>query len=166
VQIRLAAQEDCVAIANVLRKAFLEYAESYTERGFDATTPIAPEILLRLTEGPVWIAEIGGEVVGSVSAKRIENSIYIRSMAVVPEARGQKIGTSLLNVVEEFARARGVARLFLSTTPFLTDAIWLYERCGFRRTPEGPLHLFGTPLFTMEKLLEVPLNIGPLVRKD
>jgi len=48
-------------------------------------------------------------------------------------------------------RERGCKRLYLSTTPFLHSAIRLYERCGFRRTDEGPHDLFGTPLFTMEK---------------
>jgi ribosomal protein S18 acetylase RimI-like enzyme len=43
--------------------------------------------------------------------------------------------------------------MFLSTTPFLIGAISLYERAGFRRTGEGPHDLFGTPLFSMEKVL-------------
>jgi hypothetical protein len=41
----------------------------------------------------------------------------------------------------------------VSTTPFLLRAITLYERCGFRRTGDGPEDLSGTPLFTMEKTL-------------
>jgi hypothetical protein len=44
--------------------------------------------------------------------------------------------------------------LLLSTTPFLSEAIKLYERSGFRRSTEGPRELFGTPLFTMEKQLK------------
>jgi short-subunit dehydrogenase len=42
----------------------------------------------------------------------------------------------------------------LSTTP-LTRAISLYEQYGFRRSDEGPNNLFGTPLFTMVKVLYV-----------
>ncbi len=44
-------------------------------------------------------------------------------------------------------------RLFLSTTPFLTHAIRLYEHAGFQRNAEGSPDLFGTPLFTMVKPL-------------
>jgi hypothetical protein len=61
--------------------------------------------------------------------------------------------------VERLARQHGLSRLFLSTTPFLAEAIRLYEREGFRRTPEGPQTLCGTPLITMEKPL-VPGEAG------
>ena len=74
-------------------------------------------------------------------------------MAVLPAARGQRVGELLLKQVEDFAIAHGCRRLFLSTTPFLSRAIRLYERFGFRRTEEGPGDLFGTPLYTMEKML-------------
>jgi hypothetical protein len=55
--------------------------------------------------------------------------------------------------VETFARAERYQSLILSTTPFLTDAIRLYEQGGFRRSQEGPQELFGTPLFAMVKEL-------------
>jgi len=41
--------------------------------------------------------------------------------------------------------------MLLSTTPFLDDAIRLYQRFGFERIREGLHDLAGTPLFTMEK---------------
>ena len=59
----------------------------------------------------------------------------------------------LLEQVEQFAREQDADRLYLRTTPFLERAIRLYERSGFRRSEEGPLTLFGTPLFTMVKTL-------------
>lgn len=38
-------------------------------------------------------------------------------------------------------------------TVSLSRAIALYERLGFVRTDAGPHDLYGTPLFTMEKML-------------
>jgi len=73
---------------------------------------------------------------------------------VLPVARGQGIAMQLLEEVESFAIANQHARLFLSTTPFLTSAIRLYERFGFQRNDKGPDDLFETPLFTMVKQLE------------
>lgn len=58
-----------------------------------------------------------------------------------------------MDSVQDFAAAQECKRLYLSTTPFLTRAIALYERLGFVRTDAGPHDLYGTPLFTMEKML-------------
>ncbi len=107
----------------------------------------------RLTEGPIWVAIRDGVMVGTVSVVEHGESLYIRGMAVLPNARGLSVGQALLHHVEEFALAHGSRRLFLSTTPFLSRAIRLYEHFGFTRTGAGPHELLGTPLFTMEKML-------------
>ena len=44
-------------------------------------------------------------------------------------------------------------RLILSTTPFLTGPIRLYEQAGFVRIARDHEPLFGTPLFGMSKIL-------------
>ena len=74
-------------------------------------------------------------------------------MAVLPSQRGRRIGRALLDAVEAVARESGSPRLYLSTTPFLHDAIRLYEKNGYVRTDEPPFDLHGTPVFTMEKVL-------------
>ena len=74
-------------------------------------------------------------------------------MAVVPMARGKRTGDLLLEEIKRFASLNNRCRLVLSTTPFLVCAIRLYQRHGFRRTGEGVQDLFGTPLFTMEKII-------------
>jgi GNAT superfamily N-acetyltransferase len=73
---------------------------------------------------------------------------------VLPSARGSGIAAQMLEVVEERASREGCGSVFLSTTPFLSGAIRLYEGSGFRRTEEGPHNLSGTPLFTMEKNID------------
>ena len=151
IQIRTAAPDDAEVIASVLRESFAEYRDSYTLEAFAATTPASEQILSRMGEGPLWVAVRGGVVVGTVSVVPRGESLYVRGMGVLPAARGQKVGEELLKQVEEFAAARGHGRLYLSTTPFLSRAIRLYERAGYVRTDEGPHELCGTPLFTMEK---------------
>jgi GNAT superfamily N-acetyltransferase len=153
VQIRVAVPADADAIAAVLYESFKEFEPLYTRGGFEATTPSADLIRARWSEGPVWIAACDGVVAGTVSAVIRERSLYVRSMAVLPSARGRNIGRLLLEKVDAHALEHGCGRLFLSTTPFLLRAITLYERCGFRRTDEGPDNLSGTPLLTMEKIL-------------
>jgi GNAT superfamily N-acetyltransferase len=156
IEIRLAAPEDARAIAAVLRESFVEFEAFYTKKGFAATTPDAQHVIARMQEGPVWIALREGVALGTVAAVVKGNSIYIRGMAVLPTARGSGSGSALLRHVEDWAASQRCGRLFLSTTPFLSSAIHLYERSGFRRTDEGPHELFGTPLFTMEKCIARP----------
>ena len=101
-----------------------------------------------------WIAERDGSCIGTVSAVRRDDRFYIRGMATIPAARGLGIGRALLEHVEAYARMSDFSQLELRTTPFLTDAISLYERTGFSRTHDGPTDHFGTPTFTMTKPLE------------
>jgi len=154
IEIRLAKSEDAAAIAVLLAQAFAEYQSLYTPDGYAATAITREEVVRRSEEGPVWVA-LGDELIlGTVSVVMKGESLYLRGMAVLPTARGHRIGELLLAHVEEFAESKAVQRLFLSTTPFLDRAIRLYEHFGFRRTSEGPHDLFGTPLFTMEKSIE------------
>ena len=147
--IRRANAVDGDAIAYLLRDAFQEYEPSYTRAGYTATTLDPSTVRERLKEGPTWIAEEGGFVVGTVSGVLRETDLYVRSMAVTPSARGRRIGRALFATAFNLAVERRARRIYLSTTPFLFDAIRFYESLGFRRTGEGPDDLFGTPLFTM-----------------
>ena len=153
VRIRRAVPEDASAIASVLYESFAEYEASYTPEAFSFTVSTPDQIRDRMREGPVWVALEGEKIVGTVGAVARGESLYVRGMAVVPATRGGGTGRLLMGCVEEFAAGQGFKRMSLSTTPFLARAIRLYERFGFRRGPEGPHDLFGTPLFTMVKNL-------------
>ncbi|MBS1786844.1 MAG: GNAT family N-acetyltransferase [Acidobacteria bacterium] len=151
--IRMADAADAATIALVLHQSFAEFEALYSPEAFAATISSPGKILDRLSEGPVWVAELDGAIVGTVSAVAKASSLYIRGMAVDPTAQGRKVGYELLRCVEKFARQHKFQGMFLSTTPFLTRAIALYERFGFSRGDEGPDNLFRTPLFTMAKSL-------------
>src|ERR1700693_3410438 len=145
VEVRRAGPEDAAVIAAVLHGSFVEFKALYTEGGFAATALGAGQVLTRMQEGPVWMALREGAVLGTVAAVVKDESVYLRGMAVLPAARGSGTGARLLQQVENWAGAEGYARLFLSTTPFLSSAIRLYERFGFRRMGGNPHDLFGTP---------------------
>ena len=152
--IRRANVDEAPMIASILQQAFVEYESLYTPAAYAATTPAFDQIQKRWEEGPVWVAVQRTNLVGTVAAVPKREGLYIRSMAVLSHVRGQGIAEQLLTVIESYAVAEQYRRLFLSTTPFLTSAIRLYERFGFRPSDQGPHGLFGTDLFTMEKQLE------------
>jgi ribosomal protein S18 acetylase RimI-like enzyme len=151
--VRNAEARDAGAISATLLAAFAEFEALYTPAAFQATVPTADQIQARMAEGPVWVVERDGLVVGTVSAVPRGRELYVRSMAVRPAARGEGIAAGLLHAVESFAIARQHRRLVLTTTPFLTAALQLYRREGFRLTGERS-DLYGTPLLTMAKELD------------
>ena len=65
------------------------------------------------------MAEIEGEIVGTVSLSTEPEGLYIRSMAVSPHAQGRGVGHKLLDAVNGFADASVDDRIFLYTTYFV-----------------------------------------------
>jgi len=155
IRITLATIDQASSIAAILQEAFREYEALYTPEAFAVTTPTAKQIQDRWDEGPVWVALQNDVIVGTVAAVPKQGALYIRSMAITPAARGYGVGKSLLQEAERFARKNDLQRMFLSTTPFLDRAIKLYEGFGFKQIGAGPQELLGTPLFTMEKILDL-----------
>ena len=155
IRIREASEDDTEDVAAVLRLAFAKYEPLYTVRAFAATTPDAKGVAARLREGPIWLAIHDETVVGTAGAICHSEQCYVRGVAVLPERRACGIASLLMATVEHFAKETNVRRLFLTTTPFLHDAIRLYTRLGFERSSDGPHDLFGTPLLGMTKYLRV-----------
>jgi N-acetylglutamate synthase-like GNAT family acetyltransferase len=156
VKIREARERDSENVAALLRQAFARYEPLYTAEGFAATTPDANGIAARLREGPIWLAIQENErIVGTAAAVCQSEQCYVRGVAVLPECRGRGVASSLMAAVERFALQNRARRLFLTTTPFLDDAIRLYSRLGFERSGDSPLDLYGTPLFEMTKYLNI-----------
>ncbi|EHB58651.1 GCN5-related N-acetyltransferase [Mycolicibacterium rhodesiae JS60] len=58
----------------------------------------------------------------------------IESLWVLPEFRGSGLGSELLTRLEEHLRASSVDDLVLGVLPGNRDALWLYERLGYRPT--------------------------------
>jgi len=153
VTVRRAIESEAERISSVLLRAFEEYRPLYSE-GLFAATAIGPdEVRERMSEGPVWVGEIEGSVVGTLGAVLQGHACYMRGMAILQEARGHALGRRMLAEVEQFARASGSQLLKLSTTPFLHAAIRLYERWGFERQPGSDYDFLGTTAFTMIKRL-------------
>ena len=85
--------------------------------------------------GQFWLAELGGEAVGTVALKDIGGSaLALRKMFVKPTARGP-VGAAqaLLDTALDHARANGVASIWLGTTDRFKAAHRFYEKNGFLR---------------------------------
>ncbi|MCC6327751.1 MAG: GNAT family N-acetyltransferase [Acidobacteria bacterium] len=155
--IRLANRGDSEAIADVLLAAFSLNRAQYTPEAFVVVTPVAAEIETRFVEGPIWVAELDGVIVGTVSLTTEPEGLYIRSMAVRPEVQGIGIGHKLLDAVDDFFSRSKMDRIFLYTTYFVTGAKEMYEKHGFKWVRDTTAEeWYGTPGLEMDKRIEQP----------
>jgi GNAT superfamily N-acetyltransferase len=155
--IRDARADDRAAIRDLTLAAYAEYATIMAPTAWDG---LRQAVLAGLEdEGAIEriVAEQDGALLGSVmlypaAANAYGNAVVeaswpeLRLLAVAPEARGQGIGTALVQECMRRARRAGASALGLHTSESLQAAIRMYERMGFVRAPEGDFQPEGTEL--------------------
>jgi DNA-binding MarR family transcriptional regulator/N-acetylglutamate synthase-like GNAT family acetyltransferase len=94
-----------------------------------------------------WIAEMGGENVGSVMlAKDGADVARIRLLLVDPKARGLGLGARLTDEAIRFARSAGYRKVTLWTHNVLGAARHIYQKAGFKLTRSEPHQSWGQPV--------------------
>ena len=147
VVIREAHPHDFSEIAQVGRAAIEEFREAMGPRQFRAYQEYTSDVAKRAQGGQVIVAEMEGRIVGTITyckagydellhAPFPAGTAAIRSTAVLPAARGMGIGRRLVDECLQRAKRDEVPAVALHTGWFMIDAMGLYERFGFRRSPE------------------------------
>lgn len=152
VHVRLAEHDDAAAISQVICDAFGRFREYYTPEAFEVVASTPDEILSRFDQGPQWVAELDARVVGTVSVTVENGDLYVRSMAVAPQAQGRGVAHKLLDAIDEYAVSTMHDRIFLYTTYFTPGAKELYSSHGYAWVRDTPAEeWYGVPGLEMEK---------------
>jgi GNAT superfamily N-acetyltransferase len=92
-----------------------------------------------------------GEVVGGLLGRTSLGLLFIHLVFLPPEARGQRLGTRILQMTEAEALRRGCRSAVLYTISF--QAPGFYERHGWRELGRVPCDPEGTYRVVMTKML-------------
>jgi N-acetylglutamate synthase-like GNAT family acetyltransferase len=121
-------------------------AEAYLREGFLAAdnpyVAVLRDAASRAADAELWIAETGGEIVGTVTfcppgssyrqVARVDEGEF-RTLAVAPGARGRGVGRRLVGRCFERCRTFGLRQLVLVSQDQMTAAHSLYAALGFVR---------------------------------
>lgn len=98
------------------------------------------ELALDARTSAVWVAELDGHAVGIATAKKfpaIHQSapvVWLTVLIVAERARGQGVGTRLVNEAEEWAREQGARKIALTSALHREEAHDFYKRLGYEQT--------------------------------
>jgi len=137
------------------------YAEEYE---FDETfEALVAEILVQFIrkQDPkrecLWIAEQDGKRIGSIMLVDAGDQVaQLRLLLVEPKARGQRVGTRLIDECINFSKRNRYRKIKLWTQSNLLQARHLYAKAGFKIVSESAHQSFGQDLIA--EFWELPLG--------
>ena len=109
-------------------------------------------------DGRLLLVEVDGENAVTISLTKIRRDCgEIKRMYIKPEFRGKKLGNLMIEKVINISEENGFSKLFLDTSLFMSSAVSLYKKFGFKETdsyPECivPKELRGKWIFMMKEL--------------
>ncbi|WP_420574045.1 bifunctional helix-turn-helix transcriptional regulator/GNAT family N-acetyltransferase [Kordia sp.] len=106
--------------------------------------------------GYIFFAKIEENIVGTVALMKMDDTVFeLGKMAVSPEYRGKKIGQKLLQHCIDFAKSNNFEKLILYSNRKLENAIYIYEKYGFREIPMETNNPYARGNIKMELLINV-----------
>jgi predicted N-acetyltransferase YhbS len=155
--IRDARPEERAAIRELTQAAYAEFAAIMAPSAWAGLWQAVDAGLDAEGDVERIVAERDGALIGSVMLYSPAASAYgdavaaaswpeLRLLAVAQAARGQGVGTALVEECMRRARRAGAQALGLHTSESLRAGIRMYERLGFVRAPEGDFQPSGAEL--------------------
>ncbi|MER5518348.1 N-acetyltransferase [Streptomyces sp. NPDC002763] len=134
-EIRPARAADVPAVKAVTDMAY----QHYIARIGVVPQPMEADHTANVAAGRVFV--VGEPVIGLVVIEAHEDHLFLDSIAVHPDARGQGVGRRLLEFVDARARALGLPEVRLYTNALMWENQELYRKYGYEvvgRRVDGP----------------------------
>jgi N-acetylglutamate synthase-like GNAT family acetyltransferase len=106
--------------------------ESYVMKGLG-------EFLVDSDGGDLWVAEVDGEVIGSIAITRYDKkTAKLRWFIIDERYHGCGFGKQLMDTALAFCKEKGFEHVFLGTVSILETARHLYKKYNFSLTEQTP----------------------------
>ncbi|GAB4290142.1 MAG: GNAT family N-acetyltransferase [Oscillatoriaceae cyanobacterium] len=128
--------QDRKAAAAVISSVLAEYGLGWEPLGADLDV-LEVEKCYQNCGGAFWVAETGGEIVGTGAYYPIHRgtkAVEIRKIYLLPRVRGQGLGKFLLQELETAIIRAGFQEIWVETTSAMVEVIGLYESSGYIQT--------------------------------
>ena len=90
-------------------------------------------------DGRLLLVEVDGQIAGTISLRKIRGDCgEIKKMYIKPEFRGNKLGNLMIKEVIRVSKENGYSKLYLDTAHFMSSAISLYKKFGFKEIGSYP----------------------------
>jgi len=80
----------------------------------------------------IWVARLGGRLVGYMLLQHVVDALELHTFAVTPKLRNQGIGTRLMEHLLQEAKRLHVQSVFLQVRPTNNAARRIYQKLGFQ----------------------------------
>ncbi len=130
--VRPASAADHAAVRTLVLAAFAPYVERMGREPM----PMGVDHAAAIERGGVWVAEVGGAVVGVLEVEARPGHLYVDIVAVTAGWRGRGVGRMLLRHADAEARRLGLLELRLLTHETMTENVALYTRTGWTDASE------------------------------
>lgn len=136
VVIRSARDEDANSLIRLIGAIYAEYPGCVLDVDGEMPELRAPATAARSDSGRWWVAELDGEIVGSIAVvPDNDDTVELKNLYVSADARRRGLGAHLVTLAESEARERRALTMVLWTDTRFEDAHRLYARLGFVRAP-------------------------------
>jgi len=129
--IRPASTGESAEVARIMRTAFADHRGRIRPES-SALAETAESAARLIAEGGVFVAELGGRLVGCVRAHPEGEHVYLGRLSVMPEFRRQGVADRLIEAVERYARELGVGAVLLKVRIALPENQAFFLARGFR----------------------------------
>ncbi len=141
-KIRLIEKKDNPFVAKIIRSVLVEMGVPKVGTAYEDASLDRMFETYQANRARYYVIEEDGRIIGGGGIAVLENYdgtvCELQKMYFLPEARGRGLGTRLIDLCLEEARAFGYQGCYLETMSYMETAQHLYEKYGFELL-DGPM---------------------------